>query len=438
MEALKKVEQLKERQDADYYLTSLLITPLSKNLVQSPYLSVEFFIRQKKKFQFRDMNGEIGGDVNAARMIRLQGRNYAVIANADAMGKSMQGAMGSLVFASVFHAIIKRTQNVKSMQDLPPELWLRDAFRELDEVFIGFDYKMLISILISLVDEQTGFMYFMEAEHPRLALYRNNEASYIESEFKNDKLGMDLKARELYVETFQLLPGDAVIYGSDGRDDVEIKEGEKKYIQMDPCFFLERVREGQGELPLIFSSLESKGRITDDLSLIRLSYTGIGEEDFEKQGRGSGALNVNGNRERAQFSETSLERLRQAVGENVENLETAALLLDGYIQAGLFEPAATLAEQIVKFHPDRPEFLTIAWENWKKAGHYEAALEAAERFYIRGIKDEENLMTLASLNLRDKNLDRARAMLDEILRLNPRRPDALELRENLNGNSRVP
>lgn len=45
---LGEINELKFQQDGDYYLTSLLIEPLSRNSVSSEKVTVEFFLKQKK------------------------------------------------------------------------------------------------------------------------------------------------------------------------------------------------------------------------------------------------------------------------------------------------------------------------------------------------------------------------------------------------------
>ena len=52
---------------------------------------------------------EIGGDMNAGYALRLQGEKYTLVVNADAMGKSLQGAGGVLVLGSAIRSLIERT-----------------------------------------------------------------------------------------------------------------------------------------------------------------------------------------------------------------------------------------------------------------------------------------------------------------------------------------
>ncbi|MEQ9366318.1 MAG: hypothetical protein RIF32_18910, partial [Leptospirales bacterium] len=73
--SLRQVNELKRRQDGDYFLTSLLIKPLGGNHVDTPRVSVDILTRQKKAFRFRKWDVEIGGDLSTAYRVRLQNRN---------------------------------------------------------------------------------------------------------------------------------------------------------------------------------------------------------------------------------------------------------------------------------------------------------------------------------------------------------------------------
>ena len=105
-EAFNNIKTLKNQQDGDYYLTSLLLNPLVIKEVDDNIIDVEFYIDQKEKFQFNEKTGEIGGDLCIANTITLRYKSYTVFVNGDAMGKSLQGAGGALVLGVVFNAYV--------------------------------------------------------------------------------------------------------------------------------------------------------------------------------------------------------------------------------------------------------------------------------------------------------------------------------------------
>ena len=185
-ESLEQVNTLKEQQDGDYYLTSLLVQPLSGNFIKlkETEFKIETLIRQKKQFHFKNKNSEIGGDICIADEINLQGLTYTVFLNGDAMGKSIQGAGGCLVLGTVFKSILERNHSLTHTRSIPPELWMKESFRELQNVFVSFNGSMLISAMFGIIDNRNGTIYYINAEHPYTALYRDGHANFIEREME--------------------------------------------------------------------------------------------------------------------------------------------------------------------------------------------------------------------------------------------------------------
>ncbi len=273
-EKITEIQMLKIQQDGDYFLTSLLTKPLISNRNKAETVSTEFHIEQKKRFEFRNRKSELGGDICVTDSVELQGRKYMVFVNGDAMGKSMQGAGGALVLGVVWNAYLTRSRFSRHQQRKSPELWLRDGYYELQNVFIAFDGSMFISVVMGLVDEENGMMYFINAEHPNTVLYRRGRASFIEHELLLRKIGTPGEQDKIQIRTFQLEPGDIVIAGSDGRDDIEVgrNKDDIRIINEDETEFLRRVEEGRGELALTVERIHEHGELTDDLSLLRIAY----------------------------------------------------------------------------------------------------------------------------------------------------------------------
>ena len=162
-ETLKQVKKLKEHQDGDYFLNKLLIEPLAKNQSSSETVKIESLVKQKKTFQFRNKEHELGGDINISDNIKLEGKNYIVFLNGDAMGKSIQGAGGVLVLGTIFKSILQRSISMPIARNVYPERWLKNAFIEMHKAFESFDGSMLMSAVFGLIEEQTGTMYFINS-----------------------------------------------------------------------------------------------------------------------------------------------------------------------------------------------------------------------------------------------------------------------------------
>ena len=431
-EALEEIHRLKEQQDGDYYLTSLLIAPLNRNVITDHRTRVLSLLKQKKTFDFRRWkNQELGGDMCNAQTIHLSGRSYTVFINADAMGKSMQGAGGVLVLGSIFETIITRTKNSTEMSDSPPEIWMSTVFREFNEVFRTFDHSMLVSMVMGLIDNETGLLYYVNAEHPWLTLYRNNRAIFLEEQLMFRKLGSIMDDDEFYVKTFQLQQGDILFCGSDGRDDLLLEEntGGRK-INENVYEFLERVNESAGDLFGLYQSILQKGELTDDLSLLRITYRE--EESYEE------FLNQKAQEEQVINkiqTELKNDNLKQAVKilnqtryfSAVSKALACKHILHYNREKGLFKESVYLARELINLSPADTDSLFLASYVLKMAGKYREAATAGERVYFRDPNHFNNLLNLSNAHQLCTNWKLAEKYLNRAKTLNPDHPQFLKL-----------
>ena len=374
--AFEEVNALKKQQDGDYFLTSLLTHPLGSNKAQSPNLNVDVLLEQKKKFEFRKWARDIGGDTCITSSVTLKGKPHTVFLNADAMGKSMQGAGGALVLGAVFYSIVERTRSVPTMQQLAPERWLKNAFLELDKVFESFDGSMLVSLVLGLVDTQTGLLYYVNAEHPWSILYRDGNARFIENELALRKLGMYADGR-ISVRVFEMQPGDALICGSDGRDDILLHtpDGRPKMNENEDLI-LSAIRDAQGDIRRVYDISAQRGEITDDYSLLKISYFGDAMPESEKKA------------------------MRSASG--------------AYYRAQNYLKAIAEGEKYLNQRPADTEFMRFLSRCHRLAGNYEIAIDLAERLRLRMPEDIRNLTNLAAMHGFRGSLERAGQILAEI------------------------
>lgn len=390
-QTLEQVRHLKHHQDGDYFLTTLLLRPLNANYVKSDRVSVEFFLRQKKDFEFKGTSYELGGDLCSAHMVPIRDSEYVVFLNADAMGKSMQGAGGALVLGAVFYSIIERTRSLPSMQQLAPERWLKNTFLELDKVFESFDGSMLVSLVLGLVDTQNGLLYYVNAEHPWSILYRDGNAAFIENELSLRKLGMSAEGR-MSIRVFELKPGDELICGSDGRDDIMLhtSDGRPK-MNEDEDLILSAVSEAKGDLKRTYDICSQRGEITDDYSLIKIHYYGD------------------------TMPETERRAMRSASGR--------------YYRAKNYLKAIAEGEQYLNRRPADTEFMRFLSRCHRHAGNYSIAIDLAERLRLRLPEDTRNLKNLAAMHLLRGDAARAGVIIAEIRALDVENPALKKLDE---------
>jgi serine phosphatase RsbU (regulator of sigma subunit)/Tfp pilus assembly protein PilF len=431
--SLAEISNLKEKQDGDYFLTSLLIKPLRGIFAKSETVTISILERQMKEFSFRNRKSEIGGDLTLTDRIQLLGKKYIVFVNADAMGKSIQGAGGALVMGTVFKSILTRTQKLKYLQDRHPERWLKECFQEIHNVFISFDGHMLISVIMGLVDEETGTLYYINAEHPSPVLYRDETAQFLNSGHSLRKIGFtEMSGDEVVIEVFPMKPGDVVIIGSDGRDDVLLSgKDEVRVINDDEKVFVNHVNQGEGKLSEILKSILAEGELTDDLSLLRIAFLeqeNPGMEDLSKQEEfyqrlGEGILSY-----RDGHYENAIISLELALESEPSDTYCLIELSKLYLKSKNYDKAIDLAERYLKTNPHDTDFLFYIAFAYKQRRNFGFACDFSERLRLRDPYNFKNLMLLCEILMHMKNVKKSESILDLMEELSPNNAKVSKLR----------
>jgi len=415
--SLEKVQELKNQQDGDYFLTSLLLKPLSENKADSSNVVVEFLTSQKKKFQFKDWQEEIGGDINMANSILLKGKKYTVFINADAMGKSLQGAGGALVLGSVFESILNRNKVSSQAQDHSPERWIKNTFLELNQVFETFDGSMLVSMVLGLVDDTTGLLYAINVEHPWMILYRKGKAEFLHTQKTYRKLGTLGADGNIQIFTYLMQAGDCLLAGSDGRDDILLPnpKGEAQ-VNEDENLILENIQSNGADLQKIQEQLLSMGKLIDDLSFVKIQYLpkqnprdSNRSKDEELYLETKKIFKKNGHSKAISFAEEQLEdgflpRLAKFTFQ-------MALKAKDYKKASKY-----LTDLLVAF-PENTELLFRASFIQKKLWNYQEAIDLGERVKLRDPKHTKNLINLADAYYLEGNVKRSIYLIDMVLKI---------------------
>ena len=423
------IRALMDQQAGDYFLTSLLIDPLNSNRSTGVNIDFDTLVIQNKKFQFRKWEKELGGDLCLTHSFFLKGKLYSVFCNADAMGKSMQGAGGALVLGSVLQSIINRTRFSSMEQERSPEIWLKDTFTEINRVFLTFDGSMMISMILGLADDETGMVYFINAEHPWSVVYRDGKARFIEQELVLRKLGFDDPNQRVTVRTFHMLEGDRLIFGSDGRDDIalEIRDGER-VINEDENLFLKMTEKGAGEPDSIFKEIQSMGNLTDDLSLIRISFEpkfpGEDPIDPDEEAR---LLSETGEMP----EEAAIDHLLGLHAEYQQNKNFLRELCLRIVKEKRYNEAIPFLENYVDHVPEETSFIYYLSFCCRKTERLDDALDSAERIVLREPENIRFLIHLVKVYLQRGNYIDADQLLDVILKIDPNNKRALSLKESL-------
>ncbi|MBP6738587.1 MAG: cache domain-containing protein [Leptospiraceae bacterium] len=430
-DTLEEVKELKVRQDGDYFLTSLLLSPLqSKGKKEEKNIKTEFFIKQYKTFSFRKWEAELGGDICITDNIKLNERNYLFFVNADAMGKSIQGAGGALIFGTSVKAALIRINLGKSPTILP-ETWLKNLYHDLDHLFTTFDGSMLISAVLGLIDEENGIVYFLNTEHPWPVLYRGGKASFIKADHHLMKIGTPEKEHNLFqVTVFQLKDGDTFIAGSDGRDDIILAGTDD--VNHDETLFLDIVEKADADIDAMVKGITKIGRLKDDLSLLTINFNSV-EQSVSPE--------LTDAEKKILLKATKLHK-------NNENKAALALLKDNFNNKYFSLAVYNLTKRIylvekdylqyskllIRYHmlyPQKNETLAKISKALVLCNQPDQAADYAECLRIREPHNEDNLLHLAKIYKLSFHYNVALSRLMEVLELNPSNELAIKLKENI-------
>ena len=391
-------------------------------------------IEQKKKFSFRKWQSQIGGDICITDTIILNGKEYTVFINGDAMGKSIQGAGGALVLGVVFNAGLIRSR-VEKFQNTYPEIWLKERFLDLHNVFLSFEGSMYISICLGLIDNTTGLLYYINAEHPWTVLYRDGKASFLEHELALRKIGTPDQEDQFSVRMFELMPGDVIITGSDGRDDLVMKNPDgTEFVQEDEQQFLMRVEEGQGKLATIMQRVKQTGALMDDFSLLRISFNeDYSELEAPKEIPYQVTESVNAGLELIEQGnpEDAVKKVERFLKDYSDFPDMLKLLGKVYFQKADFPKAIECFEQYLTIHPSDNEYLYALSNTYRVYGKLNLAADVAERLYLRDQKHFLNLINLATIYLGLRVYGRAESMIKRALNIDPENNQATLLYETI-------
>jgi len=415
-QTLKEVQTLKVAQDGDYFLTSLLVEPLQVNNNKSLTVKTHYITEQKKKFKFRTYDSQIGGDICVTDTITLDGREYCVFVNADAMGKSIQGAGGALVFGVVFNAGLIRSKIMKN-QKVFPEVWLRERFLDLQNVFLSFEGSMYISLCMGLIDVETGFMCYVNAEHPWTVLYRDEKASFLEQKSLLKKIGTPEQEDNFAVRIFQLERGDLIFTGSDGKDDIIIGRNVNgnEVINEDEGEFLKRVEEGKARLESIKEKILEKGTFMDDFSLLRVSYRESEVSDISKVEEETIDYALEEILEMTKEGKITINRVEKLVKKFPDSLEALKLMADLQASKGNFRNSITYHEKYFQKRPSDNEVIYKMSFAYRMVGKFGESADWGERLFLRDPLHYMNLLNLAWIYLKLKTLSRAELMINRAI-----------------------
>lgn len=350
----------------------------------------------------------------------------------------MQGAGGALVLGVVFRSFLARTKNDFSYKNKPPELWLKECFSELQNLFESFDGSMMVSVVIGLVDIRSGILYFLNAEHPWSVLFRDGIASFIEDKLELRKIGITGLESKMKIKTFFLEKGDSIFIASDGRDDLLLGTDVDgaRLINEDESQFLKRVEESKGDVGLLVQGLRNFGELTDDLSILKLSYltNPIRFDSVIKIGSDVFPDETYLQYFHAENWEDALHYLKTLKNRIDDDIPPAFKkeLAKVYYKTEKYEESLILLEGLIEEFPEDIETMFLTSLIYKRFQKFKQAVELGERILLREPDFLNNVAHLAESYFFIHKQDVALKLLEKVDQLDPTNSHAQKVRIQLN------
>jgi hypothetical protein len=417
MQTLEEVKALKFKQDGDYFLTALLLRPFIKSKIKSSYLTMEYSIKQKKEFEFNERFYEIGGDLCFSEFIYLKGKEYVLIVNADAMGKSIQGAGGILVLGAVLKSAIERNSLVTGGEDFYPEIWLKNLYIELHRVFVAFEGSMLVSLVMGLIEKDSGLYFYINAEHPWSVLFRDGKASFLETDIKIHKLGFELENREVTVIVVQLHQDDTIFIGSDGKDDILYIDSEKKTMNEDETVFLRMIEECKGDIKGFSKRLQDRGEIIDDISILKFTYMNPVKTILDL--------------DTLEYNSKSLNELLIQMESEKSNFTLHKFVSEKLFEKKVYSQVIQILEPILPELSDSIDNFFLLAYSYYKLNSLERSVEYAERVRVREPYLIKNLILLSDIYFTKGEFRKALVRIDDAIKKDKNSSELLIRKEKI-------
>jgi tetratricopeptide (TPR) repeat protein len=214
-------------------------------------------------------------------------------------------------------------------------------------------------------------------------IVRGGEPAFFEPDIHGPKLGTAEIPRDFHLSVARLFPGDTLLIGSDGRDDVVLKfdvpeqekQSSQRMVNDDENRFLELVRLHGTDIRALERSIEENANLTDDLSLLSITFVG--------------PLSVNLDDD-----------------QYVKQLASAR----EHVRAREFEEAVRILSRLVEARPDRTEGMFSLVTALVRLGDFAWARQLSRRIAWREPRHAKNLLQLAALEAKAGQKLRAREL----------------------------
>ncbi len=387
-DSLNEVLKIKTSQESDYFLFFQIMENFN-HLINSGNNNISIFNKPYFEFEFRGIKKRVGGDISISDNLFINNDEYLFIMNSDAMGKSLQGAIGALVVGITTKNFLSENKNCKN---LTPEKWLFNLFMILQKSFECFEETMFASSCMALLNLKKGIYYQVNSDHPKTIIYRNNEATFLNSTTDTNKLGVSIIPNQFKVSTYTLEQGDIIIIGSDGKDELILNDvNGNPYYNLDENLFLKIVEQSNGDLDKMIITLNSTGIVRDDLSIIKFEYTNFDFGKVIERFFQNSSINYNFKIYKDSPDILFIEDVSKVFPESSYLNKYLGLY---YYRFRKFEKANNYLRIYNSLYSDSIDLLYIESILNKKLGNFLDAKISAEKIFLRNPEHKKNLFNL--------------------------------------------
>jgi tetratricopeptide (TPR) repeat protein len=203
------------------------------------------------------------------------------------------------------------------------------------------------------------------------------------------------------INVFQIYPGDIIINGSDGKDDILIPDQSgTQTMNHNENRILSIIEKAEGNLDKIVESLEKESGITDDLSLMRITWDGIPKPHLKE----------------LKFIHKSIKELDtilSGIRLGLADLEILKNLAISYFRKRQFAKAIICLDEYMETFPSDTEMLYVGGRIIRKSEHAKESVEFAERMRLRNPQHIKNIYNLKRIYKKLGNVERARKFEEE-------------------------
>jgi tetratricopeptide (TPR) repeat protein len=191
------------------------------------------------------------------------------------------------------------------------------------------------------------------------------------------------------------------------------------------------VNKGDGNLKNIFESITEKGKITDDFSLIRISFKENIPPVVSLDSEELNNIFENIKLIQKESPDRAIELLKNAAGVYKKNAVIIKKLVKFLVDKKDYKSAVPYLDQYNEINPIDTEMIYIYSYSLMKIGNYIKSAEFAERIVLRNPENIKYLLHLAKIYITLNNYFEADKLLDKVILLSPENEKALAMKNSM-------